>query len=338
MRHSLAAFMLTPLLCTAVSAQTTGRLVGKVTTKDGKPIADVKISIARKDINWVKEIKTDAKGNFMQVGLEPKLFDLTFQAKGYVDNKMEHKVDMGDAKSLTIVLSTPEQMGAVTATTPSVAASGTEAFNKAVGLVNQGNFVEALPLVEKAYNALQKGLTEAKEESDKKDINDKLVTVERVYATCLFETGKVQEANRKDLYAKAEPIVKRLFEASPKELRYATYLLDAAKSRQDAETEKKMQEIVDALSPVRPETSYNKAVEAFNNNDMKAAKAHLENTLKIDPKYAEAYYLLGMTEYGLSNMKATKTALVTYLELAPEGKNAAMVKEMLKDPSLKNIK
>ena len=45
-----------------------------------------------------------------------------------------------------------------------------------------------------------------------------------------------------------------------------------------------------------------------------------------------------MVEFGENNLKGTKHNLQKYLELAPAGKNSATAKEMLKDPSLKNIK
>jgi cytochrome c-type biogenesis protein CcmH/NrfG len=64
----------------------------------------------------------------------------------------------------------------------------------------------------------------------------------------------------------------------------------------------------------------------------------LAKALEVDPKYAEAHYLLAMVEFGENNLKGTKHNLQKYLELAPAGKNSATAKEMLKDPSLKNIK
>jgi hypothetical protein len=45
-----------------------------------------------------------------------------------------------------------------------------------------------------------------------------------------------------------------------------------------------------------------------------------------------------MVEYANMNLKGTKLHFLKYLELAPTGDKAAEIKEMLKDPSLKNIK
>ena len=79
-------------------------------------------------------------------------------------------------------------------------------------------------------------------------------------------------------------------------------------------------------------------MEAFNAGKSREAKAHWLKTLEIAPTYAEAHYMLAMVEFGNNNLRGTKQHLQKYLELAPNGKNAATAKEMLKDPSLKNIK
>ena len=48
--------------------------------------------------------------------------------------------------------------------------------------------------------------------------------------------------------------------------------------------------------------------------------------------------MLAMVEFAENNLRGTKQHLQKYLELAPTGKNAGTAKEMLRDPSLKNIK
>ncbi|OQA30105.1 MAG: hypothetical protein BWY56_02572 [Acidobacteria bacterium ADurb.Bin340] len=71
---------------------------------------------------------------------------------------------------------------------------------------------------------------------------------------------------------------------------------------------------------------------------MKDARPFLLSTLDIDPKYADAFYLLAMCDYAEMNLKGAKQNLMKYLEIAPTGKNADTAKAMLADPSLKNIK
>ncbi|HQL48409.1 MAG TPA: hypothetical protein PLC09_07055, partial [Holophaga sp.] len=104
-----------------------------------------------------------------------------------------------------------------------------------------------------------------------------------------------------------------------------------------AEADKYQVELDKLIGP-NPGIVYNKGVEAFNAGKMKEARPFLLKTLEIDPKYADAFYLLAMCDYSDMDMKGAKQNLEKYLEIAPTGKNADTAKAMLADPSLKNIK
>jgi tetratricopeptide (TPR) repeat protein len=96
--------------------------------------------------------------------------------------------------------------------------------------------------------------------------------------------------------------------------------------------------MLETLQGPNPDVIYNKGVEAFNAGKSKEAKAQWLKALEVAPTYAEAHYMLAMVEFGENNLRGTKQHLLKYLEIAPNGKNASTAKEMLKDPSLKNIK
>lgn len=337
MRAFVPAIMVS-VACLSLSAQNTGRFFGKVVTKEGKPVPNAVLTMSRVDINWSKDVKADESGSFIQIGLEPKHFQILVKAAGFVDLKFPFKVEMGDGKPQSITMLTKEQAaqeaGASTPTGDKGAQLDIEAasaFNQAVGLFNEQKFQEALPLVEKAHAAMTESLKLTTDEKVKAETQTKLLTVERVLATSLFEAGKADETTRMDRWTKAEPLLTKLAEKNAKDPRFPTYLMEIAKAKGDKAAAQKYQAVVDALVGPRPELAYNEAVNAFNAGNMKAAKENLEKAIQIDPKYAEAYYLLGMTEYGLGSLKATKQAFEKYLELAPTGKHAAEVKQAMKD-------
>ena len=61
-----------------VSAQSTGMCKGKVVDRDGNPVEGAKITIAFKDgISRSYEVKTNKKGEYMQVGLSPGHYRVT---------------------------------------------------------------------------------------------------------------------------------------------------------------------------------------------------------------------------------------------------------------------
>jgi len=340
MRRLILALML-PAACITIHADTTGRISGKIVNKEGKPIAGAKINLKRLDRNWTKDLITDKSGTFIQVGLDPKEFDLTITAEGFVDFKEQIRVPLGDVLTKNVTLLTPTEARAqavATGAAPAVAADpgaaldaeGRDAFNLAIPLYNEGKYDEALPHVEKAYKTLSDARDKLKDEKAKADLAPELLKIERVLGITLAQAGAKKEDG--------EPYLIKALERNPKDERVILALIETSKAKADKDAEQKYMVMLETIQGPNPDVIYNKGVEAFNAGKSKEAKAHLSKALEIDPKYAEAHYLLAMVEFGENNLKGTKTHLEKYLELAPAGKNAATAKEMLKDPSLKKIK
>ncbi len=328
----------------SLAGQTTGRIQGKVTTTAGKAIPNAQIKMSRVDIKWTKDIKVEASGSFMQVGLDPKLFNIEVTAEGFVTQKKQVKIPLGEALTENFVMLTSEEAaksnpGTIVADPgASAEAKASNAYNSAVGLVNAQKFGEALPLLEESVNSMKESISVTKDEKLKGEIAERLARVEKVYAICLFEVGSTDETQRKTLWERVEPLLLKFKALEAKDERYPVYLAKIAEFKGDTEGAKKYEAEAEAIVGPRPEKTYNAAAEAYNKNDMAGTKKNCEKTIAIDPKYAEAYYLLAMAEFSLGNLKGTKANFQKYLELAPSGKHAGEVAEMLKDPSLKNIK
>jgi len=330
-----------PAMCLSIHAEQTGRISGKVLNKEGKPIPGAKVNLKRTDRNWSKDLIPDKNGNFLQVGLEPKDFTLTVTADGYVTyTESPVKIPLADVIVKNITLLTPAEArsqapaggGQATVEDPGAALDfeGREAFNSAIPLYNEGNYAEALPLVDKAFKTLTEAKDKLKDEQAKADLAPELLKIERVLGICMAQAGTKKE--------EAEPYLLRALERNPKDERVVIGLIETSKAKADKAAEQKYNTLLETLQGPNPDLIYNKGVEAFNAGKTKEAKAHLTKALEVDPKYAEAHYLLAMVEFGENNLKGTKHNLQKYLELAPTGKNAATAKDMLKDPSLKNIK
>lgn len=341
MRRLIPALLL-PAVCLSLSAESTGRISGKVLTQDKKPIAGAKIVLKRTDRNWSKELTSDKHGAFLQVGLDPVLYDITVSAEGYVTTvEQQQKIPLADVLVKEFTLLTPEQArtAAVANGTAQVApedpaaaadSAGRDAFNKIIPLYNEMKYSEALPGVEDSYKKLNDAQANLKDEAAKTEVVQLLPKVARVYGICL--------ALGSDRKAEAEPFLTKALTDNPKDERALAGMVEVAKAKGDKAAEQKFQAELDAIHGPNPDVIYNKAVEAFNAGKTKEAKAELQKVQQLDPKYPEAYYLLAMVEFGEMNLKGTKQNLEKYLELAPNGKNAATAREMLKDPSLKRIK
>lgn len=74
---------------------------------------------------------------------------------------------------------------------------------------------------------------------------------------------------------------------------------------------------------------YRQGVKLFNNNQIPQALQTFEQVVTVDPKYAKAYYMLGLSYANSSDTVKAKEYLKKFLELAPGDPDAKSAKEML---------
>ena len=325
-----------PAICLTLAAETSGRINFTVKTSAGVPIKDAKVQMDRVGITWSKSLLTNDKGVVVQVGLEPKDFNFTVTAPGYQPVTFMEKVPLAEVLTKTITLLTPEEArhaakasGQPVAADPNEAkeAAGSEAYNQAIALYKEQKFDEALPLMEVAVTNLQQAAANMKDPDGKAKLEANLPMVERVYGLVLAEVGKTDPAKA----TKAEPILLKALERNPKDQNVVAALLQVAAAKQDTAMTEKYQAVMDALIGPRPELAYNEAVAKQTAGDNEGAKKALLKAIKIDPKFTDSYYLMGVVEYGLGNFKAAKESLKKYLVVAPSGKHVQDVKDFLKE-------
>lgn len=345
MRKLIPAIVLSTA-CLGLAAQSTGVLTGTVKDSKGNPLPKASVVLNRVGVSWTKTLAVDENGKFMQVGLEPREHDLEVTAPGLFPYKERLRFKVTEPVIRDIVLYTSEEAIAKGLAAPAAQAdpameaenAALKAFNDGVTLFNAKAFNEALPNFELAYKQMAESLAKATDEQTKGELDKKFAAVERVYGFTLAEVAKVDEERRMELAKQAVPILKQALARDAKEQNTLIYLVDVLRvAGENAEADRYQLELDKLIGP-NPGVAYNKGVEAFNAGKMKEARPYLQKTLDIDPKYAEAYYLLAMCDYADMNLKGTKQNLQKYLELAPNGKNADTAKAMLADPSLKSVK
>ena len=81
--------------------------------------------------------------------------------------------------------------------------------------------------------------------------------------------------------------------------------------------------------PADPTTMFNDAAHLINSGKDAEAEPLLKGAIAANDKFAAAYYELGMLYVRVQKNADAKTNLKKYLELEPNGKDAATAKEML---------
>jgi tetratricopeptide (TPR) repeat protein len=323
----------------ALSAQSTGRLTGLITDSAEKPITNVTIVLKRLDVKWTREIKIDKNGRFLQSGLDPKEYELSLSSQGYVPHREIIKIPLGEVLVRNITLKTPDEViaaaGRPDAPGAAKASEGDTAFIEGVGLFNDKNYSESIPKFEKAIEHYAESIATSKEEELVADAKRFMAIASNSLAISQFEVGRTDQEQRKELWLKAELTFKNQFDKlssddkSQERARLASQLYEIAIMKGDALAEKMYAGIIEEIEGPKAENSYNTAVGLFNSGNLAAAKPHLKRAIEINPEFAETYYLMGYCELSDGDFKAAKASFQKYLQLAPNGKYAAEVKENL---------
>src|SRR5262245_30644733 len=89
----------------------TGRLTGKATDKEGKPIAGWVVSIERPDIRQRLETKTDNSGNYVHDRVPPGLYRIyLLNPQNLPVDGAELRINQGLTSNLNFDLKNPRQM------------------------------------------------------------------------------------------------------------------------------------------------------------------------------------------------------------------------------------
>jgi tetratricopeptide (TPR) repeat protein len=291
------------LLAAPAQAQT-GTARGKVLDPQGQPIPDVKITIEfQGGITRKFEVKTNKKGEYMQVGMQPGPYRFTASKDGYQPAFVEFRIALGDPTEIPpFKLLTAAQAGQEPG---SAQAELRASFQKAVDLQTAGKLDEA--------------------EAQYKAILEKSPDVPEVYQNL----GGVYSA-RKD-YPAAEAALVKALELNPDSADIATQL---AKVYHDTGQPEKAMEVMAksaGANPTDAKAQFNQGIFLLNANKSEEAAAAFEAATKADPNMAEAFFRLGTVQVGQGKIPEAIANLEKYLSLNPaDAQNAATAQGLLK--------
>jgi tetratricopeptide (TPR) repeat protein len=288
-----------------------GRVVGTVTDGQNQPIQGAKILLTLPGVASFKQEKTtDKAGKFTLLILDAtKEYKVHIEKDGLQPFEEALKPKLEDTMRITYTLAPTQEAAGDAGGTD---AKELEGKNAAVAAYNEG--VGKLKADDKA------GATAKFEEALK--LNPDLVEAQAVLADLYVDQKKYPEA-----VASAE----RVLQAKPNDPGALAALYDAAIGMGDTA---KAQATMDALAQYAPgrETAVrilNKGVADFNANRMPEAIAAFELAEKADPTLPKTQYMLGLAYVNADKKDEARQHLARYLEMEPNGDDAATAKAIL---------
>lgn len=286
-----------------------GTLRGKVIDDQNKPVDGAKITMVETGTNRKFETKTDSKGEWRQIGLQPGNYTVTAE-KGGLSQMFEVRVGL-DTKEVNFALGQGGKMTADQAKKEAERVEGIKtAFAEGANLTNAGKFDEAIA-----------------------KFNEVLVEVPKC-VECHVNLGAIH--SRKQDWSKAEEHYKLALELKPDSVESMNGLAavyNAQKKFKEASAMSAEAAKLGGATGASAESLYNQGVIAWNGNDFPKAQELFAAAIKADDKHAEAHFMLGQALLNLGKLPEAAKEFETYLKIAPDGPSAEKAKsnfEMLK--------
>ena len=278
------------------------RIQGKITdAATHKPIPFAEIIIDAVTGHTVhNEFKADKDGVYRFLILDGTLsYKFTYKAAGYANVEQTMKLTLGDINTKDVTMA-PAGSGATSAAAPAAKADpAVAAYNEGAELANAGKVPEAIAKLEEAVTA-------------KPDLTAGYEALAKLYL-------------RNKNYDKAIDRANKSLEIDNDNQDMFTVLTEAYTAKGDkakaAEYRKKL--------PADAASMFNDAAHLINSGKDAEAEPLLKSAIAANDKFAAAYYELGMLYVRTQKNADAKTNLQKYLELEPNGKDAATAKEML---------
>lgn len=342
------------LLTPAAVAQTT-RLSGKVLDLQGNPYPDVVVTITNKDSGQAFVIKTDKDGNYAQVGLRSGIYTVNFK-KDNINYTVSAQVDSNMGDKGWVLNENFKEIAAKEGYDVEAAKKQAESANKFKEMKTHfDNGVHAIADADatkqqlKTSTADQKATLQAQLNTDYQTAVTEFEQAQQSapekdpnLPTILGNLGVAYDGAGK--YPEAVDTLQKAVELKPTPALYMQLGTDLTKVGKVSEAGAACDKAgtLDPTNKMEGESCYrNIGVVLTNANKMKDAIEPLQKATDLNPKDADAWFLLGNA---LTNQVSSKTeggkeiyiippgtteAFHKYLELEPNGPHAGDAKASL---------
>ncbi len=284
------------VFCVFFYGEIHGKVKGVVEDKEGNPIKDVTVTISAIKYASVRyTLKTNEKGEFFQIGLQPEYYQIKAEKDGYLPVIIEKRVRMQVVTQVPLEM---EEDKYHISKSP-----GKDDFNRGIQLFEAGNFEKAALAFEKA---------------------SELEPFEPIYKNNL---GVAYAKMKK--YDEAIEAYKKMIDIQPESYTAYKQLGELHGLKQEFQAAIPYYTKATELSQEDPVAFYDLGACLINIQDYPRSIEALSMAVSLKPDYAIAYYQLGMVYVNQNQKEAAIKSLEKFLELAPEDPQAAVAKQLV---------
>lgn len=311
--HSLRRWTAAVTLIAAVAfgvpafAQSTGMVKGKVMDAANQPVDGAKVVIEFADgMNRRYEVKTNKKGEFIQIGLQPGNYKVVASKEGVGTQGFDVRVRLGTPLEVNFVLS-PAGPGGAPMSKEDV--EFRKLFQEGVAALTSNDFDTALAKFQQT------------------------VATRADCFQCHLGLGEAYRG--KDDFANAEAEFKKAAEMKPDAPEPYRALRDMYNGQKKFDEAAAMAEEANkrgggtaAAGGSAPDL-YNQAATFWNAGKFNEAKQALDQALAIDANHADSHFLMGKVLVNQGQLPEALNHLEQYLQFAPNGQNAGEAKTLV---------
>jgi tetratricopeptide (TPR) repeat protein len=275
-----------------------GRLAGKVTDTDGKPLANVTVKLDNPERGGGTTVTTDKKGHWGLFGVAAGKWNVDFSLDGYAP------------KGITLTL--PNESDRL----PSIDVQ----LEKAAPAGPGPELAAAAAAADAAYKAGR--WAEARAEYEK-------VLGSKPELTALIEQQigftYIQEKD----FDKAVEHLDKAVAADPQNQKLRAIAAQAALEGGKTDDAKRLLATLDESAIDSPDVFFNMGVNFLNAGAVPDAILYFGKALKLDPSYVDAYYRRALGYLGQGQTAEAKADFQKVIELQPDGQMAEMSRKAL---------
>jgi Tfp pilus assembly protein PilF len=270
-------------------------MAGKVTDEAGQPIEGVEVTAHRVGSEGGPKTKTNKKGEWTFNGVNGGQWDLDFARDGYITEKKSESIQ---EHSPTPPMPVTMKKAPVD---PNIALRAD--LEKAAALIKDQKYADARAIYENILAA-----------------HPDAYQVEPYIARTYYAEHNLDAAVQHLRNALAK---------DPENLDVKMLLANVLAEQGKADESKQIMATIDESKITNPDTLLNVGIGMLNAKKPAEAMTWFDKTVTRFPQYAEGYYYRGITELQDGKNDAAKADLQKYLELAPNGPEAATAKSIL---------